>query len=122
MKLTKTLLSLCIGSTLLLTAGSTLAQTLRAADVHPADYPNVVAVKHMGEKLSSATQGRLDIKTFPGGVLGDEKQMIEQAQLGAIDIIRVSMARLPPFCQKLTSSPCRISSATKTICTRCWTA
>jgi tripartite ATP-independent transporter DctP family solute receptor len=69
-----------------------VAQTLRAADVHPADYPNVVAVKHMGEKLNTATEGRLDIKTFPGGVLGDEKQMIEQAQLGAIDIIRVSMA------------------------------
>jgi tripartite ATP-independent transporter DctP family solute receptor len=46
----------------------------------------------MGEKLSAATDGRLDIKTFPGGVLGDEKQMIEQAQLGAIDIIRVSMS------------------------------
>ena len=29
---------------------------------------------------------------FPGGVLGDEKQMIEQAQIGAIDMIRVSMA------------------------------
>ncbi|MGL5966494.1 MAG: TRAP transporter substrate-binding protein [Kluyvera sp.] len=92
MKLTKTLLSLCIGTTLLLSAHATVAQTLRAADVHPADYPNVVAVKHMGEKLNAATDGRLDIKTFPGGVLGDEKQMIEQAQLGAIDIIRVSMA------------------------------
>lgn len=92
MKLTKTLLSLCIGITLLLSAQATVAQTLRAADVHPADYPNVVAVKHMGEKLNTATEGRLDIKTFPGGVLGDEKQMIEQAQLGAIDIIRVSMA------------------------------
>lgn len=92
MKLTKTLLSLCIGTTLLLSAQATVAQTLRAADVHPADYPNVVAVKHMGEKLNAATEGRLDIKTFPGGVLGDEKQMIEQAQLGAIDIIRVSMA------------------------------
>lgn len=92
MKLTKTLLNLCISSTLLFTASSALAQTLRAADVHPADYPNVVAVKHMGEKLSAATEGRLDIKTFPGGVLCDEKQMIEQAQLGAIDIIRVSMA------------------------------
>ncbi len=45
----------------------------------------------MGEKLKAATNGRLEIKTFPGGVLGDEKQMIEQAQLGAIDIIRVSM-------------------------------
>ncbi|MFJ2973288.1 TRAP transporter substrate-binding protein [Kluyvera sp. NPDC087067] len=92
MKLTKTLLSLCIGTTLLLSTHATVAQTLRAADVHPADYPNVVAVKHMGEKLNAATDGRLDIKTFPGGVLGDEKQMIEQAQLGAIDIIRVSMA------------------------------
>jgi len=91
MKLTKSLLSLCIGISVLITSQSTLAQTFRAADVHPADYPNVVAVKHMGEKLSAATDGRLDIKTFPGGVLGDEKQMIEQAQLGAIDIIRVSM-------------------------------
>ena len=92
MKLRKTLLSLGVGCGLLLTSQITAAQTLRAADVHPADYPNVVAVKHMGEKLSAATDGRLDIKTFPGGVLGDEKQMIEQAQLGAIDIIRVSMA------------------------------
>ncbi|CAI9388556.1 MULTISPECIES: TRAP transporter substrate-binding protein [Citrobacter] len=92
MKLTKTLLNLCMGSALVLAAQAASAQTLRAADVHPADYPNVVAVKHMGEKLSAATDGRLDIKTFPGGVLGDEKQMIEQAQLGAIDIIRVSMS------------------------------
>ena len=92
MKLTKTLLNLCMGTALVLAAQAASAQTLRAADVHPADYPNVVAVKHMGEKLSAATDGRLDIKTFPGGVLGDEKQMIEQAQLGAIDIIRVSMS------------------------------
>lgn len=92
MKLTKTLLNLCMGTALVLAAQAVSAQTLRAADVHPADYPNVVAVKHMGEKLSAATDGRLDIKTFPGGVLGDEKQMIEQAQLGAIDIIRVSMS------------------------------
>ncbi|HEY4469454.1 MAG TPA: TRAP transporter substrate-binding protein [Klebsiella sp.] len=91
MKLSKNLLSICIGSALLFTSQIASAITFRAADVHPADYPNVVAVQHMGEKLSAATNGRLDIKTFPGGVLGDEKQMIEQAQLGALDIIRVSM-------------------------------
>ncbi|TCV98890.1 TRAP transporter substrate-binding protein [Biostraticola tofi] len=68
------------------------AVQIKAADVHPEGYPNVVAVQHMGEKLKAATNGRLEIKTFPGGVLGDEKQTIEQAQLGAIDIIRVSMA------------------------------
>lgn len=91
MKSAKTLINVCISSALLFISHSAMAQTFRAADVHPADYPNVVAVKHMGEKLSAATDGRLDIKTFPGGVLGDEKQVIEQAQIGAIDIIRVSM-------------------------------
>ncbi|CNC13249.1 TRAP transporter substrate-binding protein [Yersinia pseudotuberculosis] len=70
---------------------SATAQQIKAADVHPKDYPNVVAMKDMGEKLKVATDGRLEMKTFPGGVLGDEKQMIEQAQMGAIDIIRVSM-------------------------------
>ena len=92
MNFSNKLVRVCAVSVALLTCHTSFAQTLRAADVHPADYPNVVAVQHMGEKLSAATDGRLDIKTFPGGVLGDEKQMIEQAQLGAIDIIRVSMA------------------------------
>lgn len=40
MKLTKNLLSLCIGASVLLASHTTLAQTFRAADVHPADYPN----------------------------------------------------------------------------------
>lgn len=91
MKLSKLLISLCLGSAALFTSHTALSQTFRAADVHPEGYPNVVAIQHMGEKLKAATDGRLDIKTFPGGVLGDEKQVIEQAQMGAIDIIRVSM-------------------------------
>lgn len=91
MKLSKVLLGICLTSATLLSSYSALAQTFKAADVHPEGYPNVVAVQHMGEKLKAATNGRLEIKTFPGGVLGDEKQAIEQAQIGAIDIIRVSM-------------------------------
>ena len=69
------------------------AQTmvLKAADVHPAGYPNVVAVENMGKKLEAATQGCLKIQTFPGGVLGGEKEMIEQTQFGAINILRTSL-------------------------------
>ena len=69
------------------------AQTmvLKAADVHPAGYPNVVAVENMGKKLDAATNGRLKIQTFPGGVLGGEKEMIEQTQFGAINILRTSL-------------------------------
>ncbi|MBA0195984.1 TRAP transporter substrate-binding protein [Pectobacterium brasiliense] len=91
MKLSKTLIGVFLGSTALLMSQAIQAQQIKASDVHPEGYPNVVAVQKMGEKLKAATNGRLEIKTFPGGVLGDEKQMIEQAQLGAIDIIRVSM-------------------------------
>ncbi|MBT9183839.1 TRAP transporter substrate-binding protein [Pectobacterium punjabense] len=91
MKLSKTLIGVCLSSTVLLMSQAIQAQQIKASDVHPEGYPNVVAVQKMGEKLKAATGGRLEIKTFPGGVLGDEKQMIEQAQLGAIDIIRVSM-------------------------------
>ncbi|WJD50114.1 TRAP transporter substrate-binding protein [Enterobacter sp. PGRG2] len=86
------LASLCLSTASLLFAPAVMAQVIKAADVHPQGYPNVVAVQNMGEKLKQQTDGKLEIKVFPGGVLGDEKQMIEQAQMGAIDMIRVSMA------------------------------
>lgn len=73
------------------------AQTvLRAADVHPAGYPNVVAVESMGKKLEAATNGRIKIQMFPGGVLGSEKEVVEQTQVGAIQIARISLGILGP--------------------------
>jgi len=44
------------------------AQTmvLKAADVHPAGYPNVVAVENMGKKLEAATGSKAPIETVWG--------------------------------------------------------
>ena len=68
------------------------AQTvMKAADVHPAGYSTVVAVENMGKKVEAATNGRIKFQMFPGGVLGDEKTMIEQTQFGAIQILRTSL-------------------------------
>jgi tripartite ATP-independent transporter DctP family solute receptor len=72
------------------------SMTLKAADVHPPGYPNVVAIEHMGQKLEAATNGRIKLKMFPGGVLGGEKEMIEQTQVGAIDILRTSLGPIGP--------------------------
>jgi tripartite ATP-independent transporter DctP family solute receptor len=88
----------------LLAAASTLAalalpahaQTMKAADVHPAGYPTVVAVESMGKKLEAATQGRIKFQMFPGAVLGGEKEMIEQTQVGAIQLLRTSLGPLGP--------------------------
>ena len=73
------------------------AQTvLKAADVHPSGYPNVVAMENLGKKLEAATNGKYKIQMFPGGVLGSEKEMIEQTQIGALQIARISLGPMGP--------------------------
>ena len=69
---------------------------LKAADVHPEGYPNVVAIQSLGKKLETATNGKYKVQMFPGGVLGGEKEMIEQTQVGAINILRTSLGPLGP--------------------------
>lgn len=76
--------------------GVARAQTLKAADVHPAGYPTVVAVENMGKRLEAATQGRIKFQMFPGSVLGGEKEMIEQTQVGAIQVLRTSLGPVGP--------------------------
>jgi tripartite ATP-independent transporter DctP family solute receptor len=79
------------------TAALASAQTvLKAADVHPAGYPTVVAVESMGKKMEAASNGRFKFQIFPGSVLGGEKEMIEQTQVGAIQILRTSLGPVGP--------------------------
>ncbi|WP_296510576.1 TRAP transporter substrate-binding protein [Rhodoferax sp.] len=69
---------------------------LKATDTHPAGYPTVVAVENMGKKLEAATSGRIKMQMFPGAVLGQEKEAVEQAQIGAIQIVRISLGVVGP--------------------------
>ena len=68
----------------------------KATDVHPLGYPTVEAVVQMGKKLEAATNGRLSIQMFPSMQLGGEKEMIEQAQVGALAIARISVGPMGP--------------------------
>ena len=69
---------------------------IKASDVHPLGYPTVEAVQRMGKKLEAATEGRLTIQMFPSMQLGGEKEMIEQAQLGALQMARISVGAVGP--------------------------
>jgi tripartite ATP-independent transporter DctP family solute receptor len=64
---------------------------LKATDVHPLGYPTVEAVLHMGKKLETATAGRVSVQMYPSMQLGGEKEMIEQAQVGALALARISV-------------------------------
>ena len=74
---------------------------LKATDVHPLGYPTVEAVQRMGKKLEAATNGRLSIQMYPSMQLGAEKEMIEQAQVGALAIARISVGPMGPIVPEL---------------------
>ena len=73
----------------------------KASDVHPLGYPTVEAIQRMGKKLESATNGRVSIQMFPAMQLGGEKEMIEQAQVGALQIARISVGAMGPVVDDL---------------------
>ena len=74
---------------------------MKAADVHALGYPTVEAIVRMGKKLETATSGRLSLQMFPAMQLGGEKEMIEQAQVGALQIARISTGPMGPVVDEL---------------------
>lgn len=72
------------------------ATTLKVAEIHPAGYPTVVAMENMAKKLQEATNGEITYRMFAGGVLGSEKEVVEQTQIGAVQLTRVSLGSVGP--------------------------
>ncbi|MGD9511665.1 MAG: TRAP transporter substrate-binding protein [Geminicoccaceae bacterium] len=70
------------------------AREFRSADVHPSDYPTVLAVKFIGEQIAAESGGKLGVKVFPNGALGTEKDTIEQLKIGGLDMMRINVAPL----------------------------
>ncbi len=71
--------------------------TFRLAETHPADYPTTMGDKKFAELVNERTKGRIKIEVFPSSQLGEEKAVIEQVQLGAIEFTRVSSSPLAEF-------------------------
>ena len=74
---------------------------LKATDVHPLGYPTVEAVVRMGKKLEADTNGRISLQMYPSMQLGGEKEMIEQAQVGALHMARISVGPMGPIVPEL---------------------
>ena len=47
--------------------------------------------------LEERTDGRIKIEVFPSAQLGDEKSVLEQVQLGAIEFTRINASPLAEF-------------------------
>ncbi len=79
--------------------GATTASALeiKSSDVHPMGYPTTAAIQYMGELLNTWTNGRLSIKIYHSMQLGGEKEALEQVQVGALEMTRVSVGVVGPI-------------------------
>jgi tripartite ATP-independent transporter DctP family solute receptor len=100
----KRILWLVLVSVLLLTAAVGFAQksiTLRLGETHPADYPTTKGDYEFARLVKERSGGRITVEIYHSKQLGEEKAVIEQVQLGAIDFTRVSVSVMASFVRDL---------------------
>lgn len=73
----------------------------------PVTHPVHKAILDMKESLSQKSGGQLQIKIFPDGQLGTEREVLELLQIGSISMTKVSAASLSNFAPdyQVTSIP-----------------
>lgn len=103
--MTRMLTKLAAGAALALAALSAapaMAQTeLRIGMITPPSHLWSKAAEAMRADIAEASGGRLSLTAFPGGQLGNEAQMLQQLQTGALDMAFLTIAeisnRIPDF-------------------------
>ncbi|MBT9386194.1 TRAP transporter substrate-binding protein [Pseudooceanicola sp. CBS1P-1] len=81
-----------------LMAGSVDAKTrLRLANSLSEDHPTSAALKQFADEVEQKTDGEVSIRLYLNGVLGSEREVLEQLQNGAVDMTRVSAGNLENF-------------------------
>jgi TRAP-type C4-dicarboxylate transport system substrate-binding protein len=84
------------------TASSGAAQfNWKLASVLPESHPVHKALVVFAEKVKEKTKGEAEIKVFPAGQLGQEKDYIEGLKIGSIEFTKVSSAPMGQFSTSL---------------------
>lgn len=66
------------------------------------EHPVHKAMNFMAEKLKGKSAGKVVLQVYPGEQLGSEREMIEQVQMGMLDMTKVSAAPLESFIPELS--------------------
>ena len=74
---------------------------MRLAETHVQDYPTTRGNYYFAELVEERTDGRIQIEVYHSSQLGEERDVIEQVQFGAIDFTRVSISPLSAFSPQL---------------------
>jgi len=90
-------------TTVLIAGASVFAApiVMRLAETHPQDYPTTKGDYEFARLVKERTNGRIVVEVFHSKQLGEEAAVIEQVQLGAIDMTRVSISAVSSFVRDL---------------------
>lgn len=69
---------------LLLTAGTANAATLKIATLSPDGSAWMELMRAGGREVEAQTDGRVNFKFYPGGVMGDDKSVLRKIRLGQL--------------------------------------
>ena len=61
---------------------TSIAEEWRGLNIHKPGYPNTVAMDKFGELVKKKTGGKITLKMFHSGVLGNQPDAIEQVRVG----------------------------------------
>jgi len=76
-------------------------KVMRLAETHPQDYPTTKGDYEFARLVKERSKGRIVVEVFHSKQLGEERAVIEQVQLGAIDMTRVSISAVSSFVRDL---------------------
>jgi len=71
--------------------------TIRLAHSLDVSHPVHKAMVFMAEKVREKSKGKMTVRIYPGGQLGNERELIELLQIGSLGMTKVSTAPLEGF-------------------------
>ena len=84
----KRLTAMLLGSLAMTVAGGAASAdtTLRFAYVHSPQSPAGEAVEGFRERVEAATEGRVEVQTFPSSQLGNDRELFSSARTASVDM------------------------------------
>jgi tripartite ATP-independent transporter DctP family solute receptor len=76
-------------------------KVLKLGETHPQDYPTTKGDYEFARLVKERSNAKLAVEVYHSKQLGEEKAVIEQVQLGAIDFTRVSVSPVSAFVRDL---------------------
>jgi tripartite ATP-independent transporter DctP family solute receptor len=70
------------------------SRTIILAHAMHATHPVTLGMNYMAERLEEVSNGQMQIKTYPTGQLGDERELLELVQIGIVGMTKISGAVL----------------------------